>query len=129
MKIKYEILIEKDKIPELEKFLRGLETRASFGIDVRDFLNSKNLKAEELNCDAVDEIYKNLTDWRNEKFMVDVYRQVFIDEKVGYEDPSEEVETFIFNNMGIFSKLRKAKSNEEIDKIMTTLYNIYKGEK
>lgn len=61
--------------------------------------------------------------------MVDVYRQVFIDEKVGYEDPSEEVETFIFNNMGIFSELRKAKSNEEIDKIMTTLYNIYKGEK
>ena len=129
MKIKYEILIEKDKIPELEKFLRGLETRANFGIDARDFLNSKNLKVEELNCDAVDEIYKNLTDWRNEKFMVDVYRQVFIDENVGYEDPSEEVETFIFNNMGIFSKLRKAKSNEEIDKIMTTLYNIYKGEK
>ena len=43
MKIKYEILIEKDKIPELEKFLRGLETRANFGNDARDFLNSKNL--------------------------------------------------------------------------------------
>lgn len=127
----FKIMIDERDFPKLETYARKLKTRAKFGIDAREFLKEKGIDLSEmgLSVSESEELETAVGNWQEEPFMMEVYRQAYIDETVGYVEPSEELSRFIQSELVFpyFKKLKSAKSNKEINEAMSKILEIYNG--
>ena len=127
----FKVMVEERDIPKLEEFARNLQKRAKFGIDAREFLKEKGIDLSEmgLSVSEAQELEADAGSWQEEPFMMEVYRQAYIDESVGYVEPSPELSEFIQSELVFpyFKKLKSAKSNKEINEAMSKMLEIYNG--
>lgn len=114
--------------PDSDIFKKPRKRKQTFGVSPQEFYSKMNIPMPEPKPKPTTEFIGRV-EWQKSKAMVKIYRQVFPDERYGWEEPSKLLESFILEKvMPQYQRLKRADSDRDINEIMTEIYDIWRKE-